>query len=849
MKKLFFILCFTAGLMSLNAQTLSQSFLFDFGPVTGANGEITTGADANGKYWNNIANGTGGASVAAGVAFTALVNSANIVSTYALTTTVAGFTPNGLLNGALRTPYASQFTSGSSDADLAIATGTEDYWYTTSTTSPAFKITGLNPVKRYKFKIFGSRTGDLLRTSKYTIVGATSTNGNLNTSNTIASASYGTVYSLTTGYNVNSNNGYQLTSGGSYTLSTVYTGNNCNSYVTDYLNPLNVSGLGEFTLTLSSANAQNAYINCMKMEEYKGTQTITFGALTNKAIGDADYAPSATASSGLAVRFESSNTSVASIVDGKIHIIGVGNTTITAFQDGDATYEAATSVPQTLSVSASLTAQTITFNALSAKTTGDAPFDLSATASSNLTVTYTSSNPAVAAVLGNTVTIVGGGTTDITASQSGNSTYAAASNVIQTLTVNKQNQTITFGALSSKTDADASFSVSQSSTSGLPVTLTSSNTAVALVSGSKITIVGAGTSTITASQAGNTIYNAATSVPQTLTVSSVMAANQNLLFDFGPRDVTNGDETTNPDANGNYWNNISNAAGGTGWSTTYPAFTNLFNTSNTNTGFTMAFTANGFTANGKLNGGLLTPHASQFGSNSELAISTATQDYIFTGNTTNGPVIKFSGLNTAKKYRFKIFGSRNSNLDRAAQYTLQGAGAPSVGALQSSTVAGLGGTVYIGQNVNYPTNLNVLYAITPTDTLTKAVTYYGNNSSVYTSGLVQPDETGAITLTTITTTPSSAFAYINCLKIEEYADSRITDKFRPIVDKIKVYPTSFSNQISVEGALSLIEIYNALGVTVRKQKATAMTVINTSQLANGIYVLVVDGNKSYKLIK
>ena len=54
--------------------------------------------------------------------------------------------------------------------------------------------------------------------------------------------------------------------------------------------------------------------------------------------------------------------------------------------------------------------------------------------------------------------------------------------------------------------------------SGLTVSYASSNTAVATVSGNTVTIVGLGTTTITASQAGNANYNAATSVPQTLTV-------------------------------------------------------------------------------------------------------------------------------------------------------------------------------------------------------------------------------------------------------------------------------------------------------------------------------------------
>ncbi|MEI6555271.1 MAG: T9SS type A sorting domain-containing protein [Paludibacter sp.] len=808
MKKLFFLFCFMAGLTSLNAQTLIQKFYFDFGKSTDS-----TSLAASGNYWNNY--------YAVGASFQTrkLINSTSIVSNYNLYQRNIGNNLNTFVG--VNGPSFGPNTNTAALGDLGIGTATTSAIYNNSSggTGAVLAFKGLNPAKRYKFYIFGSRAATA-RVNRYTLTGTTT-------------------YTDTLGI------GYATANTGNASGAGV-TCNNTRIVKSDLIYPKADS------ITLAAtmfSGTFGVYINCMKMEEYKGTQTITFGALTTKAIGDADYAPGATASSGLTVSYTSSNTDVATIVSGQIHIVGVGTTTITASQTGDATYEAATSVPQTLTVSASLTQQTITFGALSSKTTGDAPFDLTATASSGLAVSYSSSNTAVATVTGSTVTIVGGGTTDITASQAGNSTYAAATNVIQTLTVNKQDQTITFGALSSKTDADAPFTVSPSSTSGLAVTLTSSNTDVALVSGSTITIVGSGTSTITASQAGNTIYNAAASVPQTLTVSTVMSVNQNLFFDFGPSEGTNGDATTNPDVNGNYWNNISNAAGGTGWSTTYPPFTNLINSANNNSGFTLAFTANGFTANGKLNGGLLSPSTSQFGSNSELAIATATEDYIFTGNTSNGPVIKFSGLNTAKKYKFKIFGSRNTNIDRAAQYTLQGAGAPSVGALQSSTVTGLGGTVYIGSHVNYPTNLNVLYALTPTDTLTKAVTYYGNNTSFYTTGLIQPDGTGAITLTTITTTPSSAFAYINCMKMEEYGDNVTTGDIRSILGETKVYPINFSNQISVEGAVSSIEIYNALGILINKLKATEKAVINTSQLGKGIYVLVVDGNKSYKLIK
>jgi hypothetical protein len=91
--------------------------------------------------------------------------------------------------------------------------------------------------------------------------------------------------------------------------------------------------------------------------------------------------------------------------------------------------------PAGLTANITQASQTITFNPLPSKNLGDPPFTLTATASSGLPVSYTSSNPAVATVAGNVVTIVGIGSTTITASQAGNVNYAAASPVNQVLVV------------------------------------------------------------------------------------------------------------------------------------------------------------------------------------------------------------------------------------------------------------------------------------------------------------------------------------------------------------------------------------------------------------------------------
>ena len=79
--------------------------------------------------------------------------------------------------------------------------------------------------------------------------------------------------------------------------------------------------------------------------------------------------------------------------------------------------------------------QNITFDELPAKTLESASFDLAATASSGLPITYTSSNTAVATISGSTVTLHSAGTTEIAANQAGNETYSAAPQVARTLKV------------------------------------------------------------------------------------------------------------------------------------------------------------------------------------------------------------------------------------------------------------------------------------------------------------------------------------------------------------------------------------------------------------------------------
>lgn len=83
-------------------------------------------------------------------------------------------------------------------------------------------------------------------------------------------------------------------------------------------------------------------------------QTISLDSLTPKIVGDAVFDAGAVATSGLPVSYASSDTTVAIISNGKIQVVAPGTSVITASQNGNEAYSAATPVSRTLVVSSGL---------------------------------------------------------------------------------------------------------------------------------------------------------------------------------------------------------------------------------------------------------------------------------------------------------------------------------------------------------------------------------------------------------------------------------------------------------------------------------------------------------------
>ena len=206
---------------------------------------------------------------------------------------------------------------------------------------------------------------------------------------------------------------------------------------------------------------------------------------------------------------------------GKLDPKGAGTVTITISQAGDSHFSAASNATLNVAISQDRS-QTIDFPTLTDQnaTMLNQTISLGATASSGLTVTYTSDDTSVASVSGSTLTINGLGTVTITASQSGgtdpsnsNITYLAAESISHTFTVSKADQFITFAALPDRNNtAGQTFTLSATASSGGTVTFESNNTAIISLSGDRnqtATILDEGPVTITASTPATNTYKPA----------------------------------------------------------------------------------------------------------------------------------------------------------------------------------------------------------------------------------------------------------------------------------------------------------------------------------------------------
>jgi len=200
---------------------------------------------------------------------------------------------------------------------------------------------------------------------------------------------------------------------GIYTLSTVFTATDTVNYPK--------SATASVSLTVNQVAQTITFATLASPVTYGSVSTITLSATGG--------------ASGSPVTF--TVTGPATLTGNTLTITGAGTVTVTANQAGSTNYAAATPVTQTIVVNPA--AQKITFATLASPVTygSVSTITLSATggASGNPVTFKVLSGPAT--VSGNTLTITGAGLITVAADQAGNTNYAAAAEVSQTVTVSK----------------------------------------------------------------------------------------------------------------------------------------------------------------------------------------------------------------------------------------------------------------------------------------------------------------------------------------------------------------------------------------------------------------------------
>ncbi len=176
---------------------------------------------------------------------------------------------------------------------------------------------------------------------------------------------------------------------------------------------------------LLQANYGSGYISKMVYNPPVAPTIGTFNDVTkNFGVAPFGLTPPTSNSSG-AFTYTSSNTSVATISGSTVTLVGVCTSTITATQAVAENYTSGTATA-TLTVNPPVpTIGTLSLPSVNASSTS---FTLTApTSNSSSPFTYASSNNTVATISGNTVNILGPGTTTITASQAANASFSAGS--------------------------------------------------------------------------------------------------------------------------------------------------------------------------------------------------------------------------------------------------------------------------------------------------------------------------------------------------------------------------------------------------------------------------------------
>ncbi|MDG2062493.1 MAG: gliding motility-associated C-terminal domain-containing protein [Flavobacteriaceae bacterium] len=300
------------------------------------------------------------------------------------------------------------------------------------------------------------------------------------------------------------------------------------------------AGITISTVSQTADSKHLAATATMTLTINKANPTIVFNDIT-KNFRDIDFDLVASSNSSGTFSFTVSDTSVATVSNSTITIIGGGSTIVTLNQAEVNNYNAGVAT-MTLTVNKGTT--TITFNDLT-KTYGDPNFDFSATSLSSGAMTFTISNTSIATMVNSTnASIAAVGTSTVEVQQAADSNYNSLT-ATMTLTIVKADPNISFNDLV-KNIKDPNFNFSAISNSTGVKSYVISDTNIATVFGSNVTIQNLGSTLVTINQAADSNYNSGSSTMTLQIVTDPVISFNDITKIFGDDDFELKPTSTSP---------------------------------------------------------------------------------------------------------------------------------------------------------------------------------------------------------------------------------------------------------------------------------------------------------------
>ncbi len=310
--------------------------------------------------------------------------------------------------------------------------------------------------------------------------------------------------SVSTSAELNSPTGIFVTSNGSF-----YIGDTSNHEVRVVAPPPTITSVASATFTYDTAGSFN---------------------ITTTGVPANSISESGTLPTGLSLTNNGNDTATLS---GTPSEAGTFDITITASDSNG-------SANQSFTLTVNQASQTISFTSTAPSETygSTTSYTPTATATSTLSVTFTidASSSSVCSISGGVVSFSSGGTCIIDANQAGNTDWAAAPQVQQSITVGETAQTISFTSAPpvNITAGGANYTPTATATSTLGVTFSidsSSTAGTCSISGGVVSFSSGGTCIIDANQAGNADYSVAPQVQQLVTINKEP---QTIVFTSSP---------------------------------------------------------------------------------------------------------------------------------------------------------------------------------------------------------------------------------------------------------------------------------------------------------------------------